>query len=84
MLTRGSALRYLTRVTVAPITSTVRGVPSEVLLGVEDGLRTVCVVNLHDVVTVPQDRLGRRLARLGPLRMRQVCSALAFALGGDP
>jgi mRNA interferase MazF len=83
VLTRGSALRYLTRVTVAPITSTVRGVPSEVPLGVEDGMKTACAVNLHNVVTVPQSALGRRLARLGPARMREVCLALAFALGCD-
>jgi mRNA interferase MazF len=81
VLTRGSALHYLDRVTVAPITSTIRGVPSEVRLGVEDGLKVACVVNLHNVVTVAQSNVGRRLARLGPMRMREVCAALAFALG---
>jgi mRNA interferase MazF len=83
ILTRGSALDYLSRVTVAPITSTVRGVPSEVVLGPEDGMKRVCAVNLHNLVTVPQDRVGRRLAQLTPLRLRQVCAALGFALGCD-
>jgi mRNA interferase MazF len=83
ILTRGSALRYLSRVTIAPITSTIRGVPSEVLLGTEDGMKGPCAVNLHHVVTVPQAGLGRRLARLAPARMREVCAALAFALGCD-
>lgn len=80
VLTRGSAVRYLARVTVAPITSTIRGVPSEVALGVEDGMRQPCAVNLHNLVTVAQERLGPRLVRLDSERMRQVCAALAFAL----
>jgi mRNA interferase MazF len=83
ILTRGSALEYLSRVTVAPITSTVRGVPSEVVLGPEDGMKQVCVVNLHNVVTVPQAGVGRRLAQLTPPRLREVCAALAFAVGCD-
>jgi mRNA interferase MazF len=83
VLTRGSALEYLSRVTVAPITSTLRGVPSEVLLGPEDGMKHACAVNLHNVVTVPQAAVGRRLAQLTPQRLREVCAALAFALGCD-
>jgi mRNA interferase MazF len=65
---------------VVPITSTIRGVPSEVALGIEDGMKQPCAVNLHNVVTVARDGLGRRVAQLGPDRMRQVCAALAFAL----
>ena len=83
VLTRDSAIEYLSRVTVAPITSTIRGVPSEVLLGVEDGLRGPCVVNLHNLVTVDQKVLGRWVARLSVPRMREVCGAIAFALGCD-
>ncbi len=83
VLTRSSALAYLSRVTVAPITSTIRGVPSEVALGPEDGMKQPCAVNLHNVMTVSQANLGRRVAELSPPRMRQVCSALAFALGCD-
>ena len=81
ILTRGSATAYLSRVTVAPITSTIRGVPSEVALGIEDGMRQPCAANLHNVMTVAQEAVGRRLAQLGPRRMREVCAALAFALG---
>jgi mRNA interferase MazF len=80
ILTRPSALGYLDRVTVAPITSTIRDVPSEVALGIEDGMKQSCAVNLHNVVTVAKDGLGRRVAQLGADRMRQVCAALAFAL----
>jgi mRNA interferase MazF len=81
ILTRQAVLGALSRVTVAPITSTVRGVPSEVPLGVDDGLKQPCAVNLHNVVTVPKSLLGRRVAILGAQRMRAVCGALAFALG---
>lgn len=83
ILTRSSALAYLSRATVAPITSTVRGVPSEVRLGPEDGMKQPCAVSLHNVMTVNQENLGRRLAQLSPGRMKQVCSALGFALGCD-
>lgn len=83
VLTRSSAIPYLSRATVAPITSTIRGVPSEVALGPEDGMKRACVVNLHNVITVNQQDIGRRIAQLSPRRMREVCAALAFALGCD-
>lgn len=83
VLTRDSALGYLSTTTVAPVTSTIRGVPSEVLLDEEDGMRGRCVINLHNAVTVSQRRLGRRVARLGSRRMSEVCSALRFSLGCD-
>jgi len=84
ILTRSSAIAYLSRVTVAPITSTIRGVASEVVLGIEDGLKQPCVANLHNVMTVSQQSLGRRLAQLSSLRMKEICAAMAFALGCDP
>jgi mRNA interferase MazF len=83
VLTRDSAIVYLTTVTVAPITSTIRGVPSEVALNEEDGMKAPCAVNLHNTVTVSQNRLGRRLGHLSSLRMRQICAALRFSLGCD-
>ena len=83
VLTRDSALRYLSTATVAPITSTIRGVPSEVKSDEEDGMKGACAVNLHNPVTVSQQRLGRRLAHLTPLRMREVCAALRFSAGCD-
>ena len=66
VLTRESALGYLSAVTVAPITSTIRGVPSEVLLTEADGMKHTCAVNLHNVVTVSLAHLGRRVATLSP------------------
>jgi mRNA interferase MazF len=84
VLTRESALRYLSTATVAPITSTIRGVPSEVRLGEEDGLKGPCAVNLHHTITVSQQRLGKRVAHLATPRMKEVCAALRFSLGCDP
>ena len=84
ILTRDSAIPYLSTVTVAPVTSTMRGVPSEVALDEKDGMKSPCAVNLHNAVTVFQDRLGKRVAHLTDARLTEVCAALRFALGCDP
>jgi mRNA interferase MazF len=83
VLTRESAIRYLATVTVAPVTSTIRGVPSEVLLNEDDGMKTPCAVNLHNAITVSQRRLGRRVSRLSSARMSEICAALRFSFGCD-
>jgi mRNA interferase MazF len=83
VLTRNSAIGYLSTVTVAPITSTIRGVPSEVALDEDDGMRAPCAVNLHNAVTVSQSRLGKRVALLRAERMNEICAALRFAIGCD-
>ena len=83
VLTRDSAVSYLSTVTIAPITATIRGVPSEVVLNQEDGMKAPCAVNLHNAVTVSQHRLGRRVAQLSALRMEEVCAAIRFSLGCD-
>jgi len=81
VLTRDSAIGHLSTVTVAPITSTIRGVPSEVILDVDDGMKGQCAVNLHSAVTISQERVGKRVATLSPRRMQEVCTALRFSLG---
>jgi len=81
VLTRDSALSYLSRVTVAPITSSIRDVPSEVLVGPDDGLKQPSAINLHNVLTIEKGIVGRRVARLRDEKMRAVCRALGFALG---
>jgi mRNA interferase MazF len=83
VLTRDSAISYLSTVSVAPITSAIRGVPSEVVLGEEDGMKAACAVNLHNTITVSQDRLGKRVTRLHGLRMKEICVAPRFSLGCD-
>lgn len=81
VLTRDSIVDRLARVTVAPVSSTIRGVASEVALGTEDGLKQPCAVNLHNIITVPKEGLGRRVTQLDAHRLDQVCAAIAFALG---
>ena len=83
VLTRNSAIEYLATVTVAPITTTIRGVPSEVALREIDGMKSPCAVNLHNTVTVSRARLGKRVAQLSAARMKEVCAALRFAVGCD-
>jgi mRNA interferase MazF len=80
ILTRDSVLEYRGEVTIAPTTSTVRGIPSEVLLGTADGLPRECAVNLGHVQTVSKGRLGGLIATLPPRRMAEVPTALLFAL----
>ena len=58
LLTRDAALAYLGEVTVAPITSTIRDIPTEVVLGAGDGMPRECAVNLDHVQTVMRGRLG--------------------------
>ena len=81
ILTRDSVLEYLGEVTIAPITSTIRDIPSEVALGLADGLPRECAVNLDHVQTVSRGRLGGLIATLPSQRMIEVRNALLFALG---
>jgi mRNA interferase MazF len=81
ILTRESVLEYLGEVTVAPITSTVRDIPSEVRLGRADGMPRECAVNLDHVQTVAKGRIGALVTMLRPRRMLQIREALLFALG---
>ena len=84
VLTRNSVLQYLSKVSVAQVTSTIRGVPAEVVLDEEDGMKAPCAVNLHNIATVPQNDLGRLVAQLSSQRMDEICAALRFALGCNP
>jgi mRNA interferase MazF len=81
VLTRGIAIPYLSSITVAPITTTIRGVPSEVILTEEDGMKHPCAVNLHNVLTVSKTLLGRRVTTLSSERLSEICAAIGFALG---
>jgi mRNA interferase MazF len=81
LLTRDSALEYLGEVTVAPVTSTIREIPSEVVLSAADGMPRACAVNLDHVQTVAKAKLAGLVTTLGPGRMTEVRAALLFALG---
>ena len=56
---------------------------SEVVLNEEDGMKSPCPLNLHNAITVSQQRLGKRVAQLSSARMNEVCAALRFSLGCD-
>src|SRR5689334_6973747 len=81
ILTRNAALEYLGEVTIAPITSTVRDIPSEVVLGAADGMERECAVNLDHIQTVARGHIGALLTTLGSQRMSEIRAALLFALG---
>jgi mRNA interferase MazF len=81
VLTRDSALEFLGEVTVAPVTSTIRNIPTEVALNAEDGMPRDCAVNLDHVQTVSRGKLGGVITVLHARRMSEVRSALLFALG---
>lgn len=83
ILTRNSAIPYLERLTIAPITTNIREIPSEVLLTTDDGLFAECAINLDHVQTVPKTQLGPLIAVLAVDRMSEVKQALNFALGLD-
>ena len=81
VLTRPEVIPLLHTVMVAPVTSTRRGAPSEVHVGVEEGLKHESAVNLDHVQTVEQDRLVGFVGTLSQAKMQQVCRALAIATG---
>ena len=80
LLTRDSILEYLGEVTVAPVTSTIRDIPSEVRLYKEDGMLQDCAVNCDHLQTVSKGRLGGVVTTLSATKMREVSSAVIFAL----
>ena len=81
ILTRDSGLEFLSEVTVAPLTSTIRDIPSEILLTKADGVPRDCAVNLDHIQTVSKKKLGSLITSLPTEKMAQVRDAIAFALG---
>jgi mRNA interferase MazF len=81
VLTRQEVIGLLHTVMVAPITSSIKGAPSEVMVGIGEGLKHDSAVNLDHVQTVEQARLVRRIGQVSPSKMREICRALAIAVG---
>ncbi len=81
LISRDEAYIYRELVTVAPVTRRVRGIPTEVPLGPEDGLPTSCAANLDSMTTVPKAALQRYIASLHLIKLQAVDSAIHFALG---
>ncbi|MEN8131785.1 MAG: type II toxin-antitoxin system PemK/MazF family toxin [Pseudomonadota bacterium] len=83
ILTRDSIIEYLGEVTVAPVTTTIRDIPSEVFLSPLDGMARDCAINLDHIQTVSRGRIGSLITTLSPEKMDQLQRALLFALGFD-
>jgi len=83
VLTRESAISVLNSVTIAPITSTIRSIPTELLLTEQDGVPHTCAANFDNLQTVPKSNIGDRIARLTSRRMKEAAAAVSFALGFD-
>lgn len=81
VLVGGIAATYT--ITVAPLTRTIRGVLSEVVVGVESGMKSASAINLHHVVTVPKAGLRRFVGSVSPAILENVRAALLCALGFD-
>lgn len=79
VLTRDAARPAMSKVTVAPITSTVKGLSSEVSVGPENGLDHECAVSIDNVLTIPANSLGRTIGSLSPEQERELARAFVFA-----
>jgi mRNA interferase MazF len=80
IVTRDRAIPVLANVTVAAVTGTIRGLPTEVTLGVAHGLARDCVVNCDNLFTIPKSALGRRRGELDAAARERLRAALRIAL----
>ena len=80
ILTRNSILDYLGEVTIAPITITVRDIPSEVFLSKTDGMPRECAINCDHLQSVSKGKIGAVLMSLTPTKLEEVGQAISFAL----
>jgi mRNA interferase MazF len=83
VLTRAEAIPVLRRVLVAPLTRTIRDIPTEVRLGRDDGMADECVVSFDNMQSASRALLAEPIASLSGARMHEVCRALAIATGCD-
>lgn len=80
ILTRNSILEYLGEVTIAPITTTIRSIPSEVFLSRQEGMPRDCAVNCDHIQTVSKQKIGSLITTLPQEKQDQLRAALSFAL----
>ena len=80
LLSRNEAYQVRENVTVAPVTTRIRGIPTEVILGPREGLRRLGVANLDSILTVQKSLLRIRIAKLTPAKVDAVNRAIKFAL----
>ena len=84
VLTRDPMGAFLNAIIAAPVTSTIRGLSTEVLVGPEDGVRMESVVNLDNLQLVAKSRLVRRVGRARPATLTAICAALLSAVDCQP
>jgi mRNA interferase MazF len=80
ILTRDSIIDYLGEVTVAPVTSTIRNIPSETVLSQQDGMPMDCAVNCDHIQTVSKGKIGSLITSLSASKLQSVRDAITFAL----
>ena len=80
ILTRNSIIEYLGEVTIAPTTTTIREIPSEIYLSKHDGMPRECAVNCDHIQTVSKGKLGTLITTLSTAKLEEVRKAIAFAL----
>lgn len=83
VLTRDLVRPYMRRVTVAPITTTARGLSTEVPVGAANGLDGDCVMSCDNIVTIPASALGRRIGALLPAQEEALTEAIQAAFDLD-
>ncbi len=83
ILTNNDLISQLTQITVAQITTTLRGNDAEVCLDESDGMFENCAINLTNIKTVPKDKIGTFITHLSDERMKEVFEAIKFAFGFD-
>ena len=80
ILTRDEAIPILTRVLAAPVTSTARGIPTELQIGTNEGLPIECVASMDNLTSVRKGYLIKRMGAIDRARRREVCAAIAAAI----
>jgi len=81
LLSRSEAYSVRSLIIVAPVTTRIRQIPSEVPLGIDDGMPQDCVANMDTITTIPKDYLQSRLTTLSNKKLKETESAIRFALG---
>jgi len=79
ILTRDSIIDCLNEVSIAPITSTIRDIPTEVLLSKSDGMKNDCAINFDHIQTVSKNKIGSVITNLSSIKLKKVKNAVMFA-----
>jgi mRNA interferase MazF len=83
LLNRDAVVNRLSSWLIAPCTSRARGLPTEVPLGVDDGMDRQCVVSVDNTTLVDRDLVGSLVTTLSTSKMSAICDAMAIAIGCD-